>query len=254
MKPANKLVMVTCYDATFARICVEAKSFDYILVGDSLGMVISGEDNTTHVSMQAILHHVSAVSKGIEKYASNPRPKLIGDMPIGSYETVDMAIEYAKKLIEAGADLVKLEGPVTDVVRALVAKGITVCGHIGFTPQSIPRPKVQGRSPEDAELLRMQARDLEMAGCDLLVLELIPSPLAKLITESVLIPTIGIGAGKECDGQVLVLYDLLGLNPDFKPKFLKTYANGYSMVSEALKSYSNEVKDLNFPSEKNSFH
>ena len=166
---------------------------------------------------------------------------------------LDDFMKNAKDLLHAGADRVKVEGPVLEVVEALVRAGISVCGHIGYTPQSIDQPKVQGRTDEAAARLINEAKDLVTSGIDLLVLELVPSELAKKITESVSVPTIGIGAGVNCSGQVLVLYDLLGFNPEFKPKFLKQYVDGYSWVSAALKSYSQDVKTQAFPSEQHSF-
>jgi 3-methyl-2-oxobutanoate hydroxymethyltransferase len=249
----HKLVMVTCYDATFARICAETESIDYVLVGDSLGMVISGDNSTVNVSMAQITHHLSAVSKGFQNSQTKNYPKLVGDMPKGSYDSAEVALKNARLLIDAGAVMVKVEGPVEDVVKALVAEGISVCGHIGYTPQSIDRPRVQGRTEDQAQRLMDEAKLLVTAGIDLLVLELVPSELAKTITDISEVPTIGIGAGVHCSGQVLVLYDLLGFNPEFKPKFLKQYADGYSWVSNALRSYSQDVKKQDFPTDQHSF-
>ncbi|MBN8555550.1 MAG: 3-methyl-2-oxobutanoate hydroxymethyltransferase [Deltaproteobacteria bacterium] len=249
----NKLTMVTCYDATFAKICADAECFDYLLVGDSLGMVISGESSTTKVGMKEILHHASAVARGLQSSKVLKKPTLVVDMPIHSYEDPDLALENAKLLVRAGADMVKVEGDVSDVVKKLRDYKIRVCGHIGLTPQSIQDYKVQGRSELEAERLLREAKNLEKAGVEILVLEMLPASLAKKITESIQIPTVGIGAGVECSGQVLVLYDLLGFNPDFKPKFLKTYLDGYSLIKIALQTYAADVQESRYPSDETSF-
>ena len=252
-KVASKKVMVTCYDATFAKICADAITFDYLLVGDSLGTVISGESSTTHVGMAEMLHHCKAVAKGLQASKISEKPLLIGDMPIHSYATEEVALKNALLLKDAGCQMVKVEGPVYEIVAALVKKGIRVCGHIGLTPQSIRDYKVQGKTEAEAERLFQEAIHLEKSGCEILVLEMIPSGLAEKITKALKIPTIGIGAGPACDGQVLVLYDLLGLNPEFQPKFLKKYADGYDWVSKALKNYANDVRNLEYPDGSHSF-
>ncbi|MDB5036855.1 MAG: panB [Bacteriovoracaceae bacterium] len=248
-----KHIMVTCYDATFAKLIAETGAVDSVLVGDSLGMVIQGHDSTLSVSMDQIRYHVAAVARGLHKAKVEKKPLLIADMPVDSYNTIDSAIQNAKSLISVGAEMVKVEGAVSDRVAALKKEGIAVCGHIGLTPQSIQDFKVQGKTELEAQRLLREAKDLSNAGVDLLVLEMIPSSLAKKITESISTPTVGIGAGVYTSGQVLVLYDLLGLNPDFNPKFLKKFMNGAESVSHALKSYSDEVRAEVYPSEKNSF-
>ena len=250
---SSKHLMVTCYDATFARIVGRSAAMDSVLVGDSLGNVIQGKDSTTEVTMEQMLYHIAAVARGLHSSGVSQLPLLIGDMPIHSYETAEAAIKNAHKILNAGAEMVKVEGPVLDVVKALRDEGIRVCGHIGLTPQSIQDYKVQGKTDVEAERLLAEAQALDVAGVELLVLEMIPAALAKKITESVSAVTIGIGAGPDCGGQVLVIYDLLGLNPDFNPKFLKKYGNGFDFVSEALKNYSTEVRMGEFPGEKNSF-
>lgn len=250
-KKSSKHVMVTCYDATFARILSDTEAFDSLLIGDSLGNVIQGESSTVSVTMDQMIYHTKAVARGAAR-ATRP-PLLIADMPAGSYLSPSLAVENAQALIEVGAQMVKLEGNVSPVVKALVEKDIRVCGHIGLTPQTIHDYKVQGRTQAEAERLMEEAKVLEAAGVELLVLELIPWELAKEITEAVKIQTIGIGAGSHCDGQVLVLYDLLGLNPDFSPKFLKKFADGYQWVKEAASRYSHEVKTGSFPQKENAF-
>lgn len=245
--------MVTCYDASFARICADLGELDYVLVGDTLGMVIYGDKNTWSVSLEKMLAHVKAVRNGFEQSSKENKPVLIADMPIHTYDTADEALVSAEKLGEAGADMFKVEGAVYEVVNALVASGYRVCGHIGLTPQSIEKNKVQGREESEARRLEQEALELEKAGCEILVLELMPKTLSGRITQALRIPTVGIGAGPETDGQVLVLYDLLGLNPDFNPRFLKKYAAGYEWVTEALGRYVDEVRQKKFPTDKHSF-
>ncbi len=247
------LVMVTCYDATFARICADTQALDYLLVGDSLGMVISGETSTLHVSLDHILYHLSAVRRGLSQSLAKKMPILMGDMPVHTYDSPEMAVSSARKMLNAGAEIVKVEGPCEDVVKALRSEKIRVCGHIGLTPQSIQDYKVQGRTEAEAGRLFKEALLLEKAGVELLVLEMIPMALSKKITATLQIPTIGIGAGPYCGGQVLVLYDLLGFNPDFNPKFLKKYLTGYDFAKGALEAYAREVKTMDYPLEKNSF-
>lgn len=253
MESLNKKVMLTCYDASFARICTDTEAFDYLLVGDSLGMVLYGAPNTWEVRLEDICRHTQAVARGIKRSKADKKPVLVSDLPAGTYETPEQALESAQKLKEAGADIVKLEGAFGNIVSHLKERGFRVCGHLGFTPQTIESPKVQGRTPEDAEKILEDAKELEKAGCELLVLELIPSVLARQITDAIRIPSIGIGAGPYCDGQVLVLYDVLGLDPDFSPRFLKKYLQGYQLIREAVQEYAREVREQKFPSPENSF-
>ena len=241
-KGNEKIAMVTCYDATFARL-VEKAGIDSILVGDSLGMVIKGEENTLNVSLDEVAHHVSAVKRG----ASNPF--LIADMPFGSYQSsVEQGIESAVKLIKAGAEAVKVEGgsEVCPLISKLVSFGIPVVAHVGLTPQYVNEFggfARRGKSEKERKFIMDSALAVEKAGADMIVLEGIPENLAAEITKKVKIPTIGIGAGTDTDGQVLVIYDLLGMNADFNPSFLKKYLDLDSLVTNALKEYKKDVVD-----------
>jgi 3-methyl-2-oxobutanoate hydroxymethyltransferase len=248
-----KHTMITCYDATFAKIIADSNAIDSVLVGDSLGMVIQGHNSTLPVTTQDMIYHISAVAMGLAQSTSAKKPLLIGDMPANSYSTVTYAKRNAALMLNAGAQMVKVEGPVVEIVRALRDEGISVCGHIGLTPQSIHDFKLQGATSAESDRLWQEAKDLEAAGVELLVLEMIPAHLAKKITESIKIPTIGIGAGAHCSGQVLVLYDLLGLNAEFNPKFLKKFLDGYSLIRQAICEYSEEVRSGSYPSEQHSF-
>ena len=249
----EKLVMITCYDAAFAEL-IDRTNVDIVLVGDSLGNVVLGFDNTIAVTMDHMVHHTTAVARKLR------RPFLVADMPFLSYSlSVEQALHNAGRMMqEAGAKAVKLEGghAVCDKVRALVDAGIPVMGHLGLTPQSVHAMggyRVQGRSGEAAERLIEDAKLLVDAGIFSLVLELIPAPLAAEVTRQISVPTIGIGAGGETDGQVLVLHDMLGMNLNFKPKFVKKYANMGDDVIAAVESYAREVRDGAFPSEEHSY-
>lgn len=249
----DKLCVVTCYDATFAKL-VDRAGADIVLVGDSLGTVIKGEKNTLGVTLDEVAYHTRAVARGIEN------AHLVADLPFMSYHRDDaQAIESAGKLLCAGAHSVKLEGGQHLAPRAaqIVRLGIPVMGHIGLMPQSLHAQSgyvIQGRNEASQQTLIADALALEDAGVFALVLEGIQSDVAKTISERVRIPTIGIGAGPHCDGQVLVLYDLLGLDPDFKPKFVKQFANGALDVQSACQNYFKEVKKGLFPSKDHSFH
>lgn len=242
----RKLSMVTCYDATFARL-FDAAGVDSLLVGDSLGNVIQGLETTLPVTVDDIIYHTRAVARGTS------RALLIADMPFLSYGTsMESGIVNAGRLMkEGGAHAVKLEGgrEFAELVHRLVTIGIPVCGHLGFTPQSVHvfgGHYVQGRG-DAAERLIEDARVLEESGAFALVLEMVPRSLAALVTEAVSIPTIGIGAGNTTTGQVLVSYDLLGLNDQFNPKFLKKFANLADDVRGAVAAYVSEVQDGSFP-------
>ena len=250
----TKIVMTTCYDATFAKICAQTGVIDYLLVGDTMGMVIYGHENTLSVSIRQMMEHVGAVKIGVAKAGTKKPPMIIADMPIGTYDNPEQAVDSAKILVEAGADMLKVEGPVLDVVAALDGAGYHVCCHIGLTPQTILDYKLQGQTPEEATRLFREAKELEIAGCQLLVLEMIPSALAKQITEELQHPTIGIGAGPDTLGQVLVLYDLLGLDESFKPRFLKHFSQGQRWVEDALVHYAAEVREGKYPSRDHTFH
>ena len=248
MKERRELItMVTAYDATFSRLLDEAGA-DVLLVGDSVGMVVQGHANTLSVTVDQMVYHCAAVARG------RSRALLVGDMPFMSFQvTPEDALRNAGRLLQEGsAEAVKLEGgrEVAETARRLVAAGIPVMGHIGLTPQSIHQLggfKVQGRDAEQAERLIEDARILEDAGCFSIVLELVPGPLAARISEGLSIPTIGIGAGPGCDGQVLVCYDMLGLNDGFQPKFLKTYETLGDRIRDAVGRYVGEVKTRAFP-------
>lgn len=244
----EKIVMVTCYDATFARL-VEAAGVDAILVGDSLGMVIQGHDTTVPVTLDEVIYHCRAVARGCS------RPHLIGDLPFGTYQSgAEEALRSGARLLKEGAvQAVKLEGgeQVAESVARMTAAGIPVMGHLGLTPQSVHQfggYKIQGRTLSAAERLLHDARVLEQAGCYAVVLEGIPAPLAEQVSAQLEIPTIGIGAGPGCDGQVLVLYDLLGMDERFNPKFLKKFDNLSERITDAVGRYAREVRTADFPS------
>ncbi|CAM3634582.1 3-methyl-2-oxobutanoate hydroxymethyltransferase [Corallococcus sp. ZKHCc1 1396] len=249
----QKICMVTAYDATFARILDEGGA-DVLLVGDSLGMVIQGQDSTLPVTMDQMVYHSAAVSRGAK------RAHVVGDLPFMSYQVSPQeAVRNAGRLVaEGNVGSVKLEGGAefADTVRAIVRASIPVMGHLGLTPQSVHKMGgyvVQGRDEDAARRMLDDALALEEAGAYALVLEGVPLELARTITQSLKIPTIGIGAGKHCDGQVLVCYDLLGMNPDFKPKFVKRFANLHGNITEAANTYFAEVRAGTFPDEDHSF-
>jgi 3-methyl-2-oxobutanoate hydroxymethyltransferase len=248
----KKLVLVTAYDALFARIIEEA-GIDCILVGDSVGVVVQGKPNTLSVTMEEMLYHTRLVA------AAARRALVIADMPFLSYQiSVEEAVQNAGRLLQAGAAAVKLEGgsAVLTQVKGMTQYGIPVMGHVGMTPQSVHQfggYKIQGRDREQADALLADAKGLEAAGAFALVLEAIPSALARRVTEALTIPTIGIGAGPDCDGQVLVLYDLLGLFDQFTPKFVKPYAHLKADALQALRRFKEEVEHDKFPSEHESY-
>jgi 3-methyl-2-oxobutanoate hydroxymethyltransferase len=251
-RDGRKLVVVTCYDALFAKI-VEQAGIDVLLVGDSLGVVVQGKSNTLSVTMDEMLYHTGMVANAVQ------RAFVIADMPFMSYQvSVEEAVRNAGRLLQAGAAAVKLEGGgvVADRVQAMTGLGIPVMGHLGMTPQSVHQYggyKVQGKGKDRADSLVEDAKALQAAGAFAVVLEAIPAGLAGKITESVVIPTIGIGAGPHCDGQVLVLYDLLGLFDDFMPRFVRPYAHLKADALQALRRYREEVEQQKFPSESESY-
>jgi len=240
-KGKEKITMVTCYDASFAKI-IERSGIDSILVGDSLGMVIKGSDTTLDVELEEVIYHTKAVRKGA------PTPFLIADMPFGSYQSsVEQGMSSAVKLIKAGAQAVKVEGgsETAPLISKLISYGIPVVAHVGLTPQYVNKFGGFGkRGKTDAEknYILESAKIVADAGANMIVLESIPAELAKKITETLKIPTIGIGAGTDTDGQVLVIYDLLGMDESFNPSFLKKYCNLDKTITEALKEYSKDVK------------
>jgi 3-methyl-2-oxobutanoate hydroxymethyltransferase len=259
MKAAGeRIVLVTAYDATAARL-VAAAGVDAVLVGDSLGMVFQGHDSTLPVTLDHMVYHTAAVRRGLGRGAG--RAHLVGDLPFGSYQaSADEAVRSATRLVaEGGAEAVKLEGgrDYAEVVRRIVRAGIPVMGHVGLTPQSVHKLGgyvVQGRDEERAQQLLADARALEEAGCYAVVLECIPAELARFITGRLRIPSIGIGAGPDCDGQVLVLNDLLGLDDAFRPKFVKRFGEVGAEVCRAVASYVREVREAAFPAEEHCFH
>lgn len=249
----EKISAVTAYDATMARL-VDMAGVDLILVGDSLGMVIQGGDSTLGVDIDQMIYHTSCVAAGVTQ------AHVMADMPFMSYQSShEMAIENAGNLIKAGAQSVKLEGgeEIADLVWYLNKVGIPVMGHVGLKPQSINTMggyKLQGKSKQDADEIFNDAQALEEAGAFALLLEGIPLEVATDISQAVQIPTIGIGSGVNCAGQVLVVYDLLGANSNFKPKFVRQYMNLEKSVKKAVKEYVDDVKSSNFPSEMESTH
>lgn len=251
-RKGEKIVMVTCYDATFARL-VEAAEVDAILIGDSLGMVIQGHEHTIPVTLDDIIYHARAVARGCQ------RPHLVGDMPFGSYQaSADDAVSNAARLLKQGnVQAVKLEGGehIAACVLRMTEAGIPVMGHLGLTPQSVHQMggyRIQGRTVSAAEKLLNDARCLQQAGAYSIVLEGIPKELAAQVTEAIGVPTIGIGAGPDCDGQVLVLYDLLGLDDRFTPKFIKKFDNLQERVVDAVGAFAHEVRTGDFPTAQHS--
>ncbi len=249
----ERIAMLTCYDASFARLLDESH-VDVLLVGDSLGMVIQGHDTTLPVTLDEMIYHCRAVARGAG------RAHVVGDMPFMSYQTsIEQALANTGRLVkEGGAHSVKLEGGAqhVELVAKLVACGIPVMGHIGLTPQSFHQLggfKIQGRENGAAQRLLADARALEEAGAYAVVLEGIPAEIAAEITAALSIPTIGIGAGAGCDGQVLVLYDLLGMNDSFKPRFVRTYEKLATRIRTAVDAYVADVRDGAFPSEAETF-
>jgi 3-methyl-2-oxobutanoate hydroxymethyltransferase len=249
----KKVIVVTAYDALFTRILEEA-GIEAILIGDSLGVVVQGKANTLSVTMDDMLYHTRLVAGTAQKSL------IIGDMPFMSFQvSKEDALRNAGRFLQAGAHAVKLEGGIAmaDRVNAMTQVGIPVIGHLGMTPQSVHQYggyKVQGTAKDHRKVLLSDAKSLEEAGAVALVLEAIPAALAKTITEQVAIPTIGIGAGPHCDGQVLVLYDLLGMFDDFVPKFVKPYAHLKADALQALRRYKEEVEQGKFPSDSESYH
>jgi 3-methyl-2-oxobutanoate hydroxymethyltransferase len=243
----EKIVMVTCYDYTSARI-LEETDIDTILVGDSLAMTMYGEKTTLPATVELMAQHTVAVSRGA------PGKFIVGDLPFLSYRgDLKSNVAAVAALMRAGAHAVKLEGVSgnEELIQHLVESGVPVMGHLGLTPQSIHQLggfKVQGRAREQAQLILDGALELERRGCFAIVLECVPSSLAREISLQLAIPTIGIGAGPDTDGQVLVWQDLLGLNEDFKPKFVRRYLNGAEAFRTALNQYAHDVRDSKFPS------
>jgi 3-methyl-2-oxobutanoate hydroxymethyltransferase len=245
-KDGEKIAMLTCYDASFARAC-DAAGVDVLLVGDSLGMVLQGLDGTAPVSLEEMAYHTRCTAR------ARGNTWLISDLPFGTYQaSAEQALRSAAVLVQAGAQMVKLEGGgwTTETVRFLVERGIPVCAHLGLTPQSVHALggwRVQGRDEAGAQTLRRHARELVDAGAAMLVLELVPASLARSLQEELPIPLIGIGAGAGCAGQVLVLHDMLGLTPAPRPRFVRDFMAEGGSIEDALRRYVLAVKDARFP-------
>lgn len=248
----DKIVALTAYDASFAALLDDA-CVDVVLVGDSLGMVVQGHASTLPVSVDDIVYHCAAVARGLRSAL------LIADLPFMSYRDVPTAMDSSARLMADGrASMVKLEGAgwTLDVINALAERDIPVCAHLGLTPQSVHKLggyRVQGREAAHATQLRQDALDVQGAGADLLVLECVPAALAAQISAELAIPTIGIGAGRDCDGQILVLYDALGITPGKRPRFSKDFLAGAGSINAALLSYVEEVRSSTFPAAEHSY-
>jgi 3-methyl-2-oxobutanoate hydroxymethyltransferase len=246
----EKITCLTAYDASFAAL-MDKVGIEILLVGDSLGMVVQGQSTTLPVTIADMVYHTRCVSR------ARQRAYVIADMPFMSYSNPEIAASNAAQLLQTGgAQMVKLEGAKPDCVRFMVEQGIPVCGHLGLLPQSINQLgsySVQGKQPETARKIRDDARQLQQAGISLLVLECVPAALAKQITQELTIPTIGIGAGVDCDGQVLVLYDMLNIGVSKRPKFSKNFMVGSDGIEAAITAYHLAVKNAEFPGAEHSF-
>ncbi len=247
----DKITMLTCYDASFASL-MDDSGIDIILVGDSLGMVVQGHSTTLPVTVDDIAYHTACVARGVRTMM------IVSDLPFASYSTPDEAMSNAARLMRAGAEMVKLEGGswLAATVRHLVERGIPVCAHLGLTPQSVHQLggfRVQGKTSEAADILLADALALQEAGASLLVLEAIPASLGAAVTNALQIPTIGIGAGVDCSGQVLVMHDMLGVFPGHRPRFVRNFMEGSSSVSEAFRAYVQAVKSASFPGPEHCF-
>ena len=248
----EKIAVLTCYDASFAAL-LEAQGIDILLVGDSLGMVLQGHETTLPVTLNDMVYHTACVARG------SKQAFILSDMPFGSFQvSPEKAFEHAEQLMVAGAQMVKLEGAaaMVETVRFLTERGIPVCGHIGLTPQSVHQLggyRVQGKESAAAQKMLEDAMALEQAGAGMMLLEAIPALLAAEITAALSIPTIGIGAGAACSGQVLVLHDMLDIYPGKKGRFVKNYMEGETSIADAVARYVHEVKDGDFPAQEHSF-
>src|SRR5437868_14418773 len=249
----EKIASLTCYDASFA-VLMDAAEMDVVLVGDSLGMVSQAHDTTVPVTMDQMVYHCAAVARGLD------RPFLIADLPFMSYPSQSLALEHSVRLMqEGGAEMVKLEsgGKQTEIVEFLSRHDIAVCAHLGLKPQSVHKTggfRVQGREEEAARRMLDSAKSLESAGADIVLLECIPSELGKRITAQIQVPVIGIGAGPDVDGQILVLYDVLDITTGRKPKFVKNFMDGATSNLDAMKRYVQAVKAKSYPGPEHEFH
>ena len=248
----NRITMLTCYDASFAGLLEEA-GVESLLIGDSLGMVLQGHESTLPVTLRDVVYHTACVARGAK------RAFIIGDMPFGTFQvSPEEAFRNAAEIMAAGAHMVKIEGgaPMLATIEFLTQRGIPVCGHLGLTPQSVHQLggyRVQGRSEGAAQRLVEEAKLLDQAGAGMIVLEAIPSPVAREVTAAVHVPTIGIGAGPDCSGQVLVLHDMLDVYPGKKAKFVKNFMRSGSSIQGAVETYVKEVKAKTYPGTDHSF-
>ncbi|WP_035055853.1 3-methyl-2-oxobutanoate hydroxymethyltransferase [Andreprevotia chitinilytica] len=248
----QKIAMLTCYDASFASLLSDA-GVDVLLIGDSLGNVIQGKSNTLAVTMEQMIYHTECVARGAKDAL------VLADMSFASFQlSPQQAFENAARLMAAGAEMVKLEGGMVmaETIDFLVQRGIPVCEHIGFQPQSVNAYggyKVQGKSATEAEVLKRDALALQAAGAAMILMEMVPAHVAKTVTESLAIPTIGIGAGPDCDGQVLVLHDMLGVYPGKKARFVRNFMHGANSIQSAVESYVKAVKSGAFPADEHCY-
>ncbi|MFX1564198.1 MAG: 3-methyl-2-oxobutanoate hydroxymethyltransferase [Promethearchaeota archaeon] len=247
LKGKRKIAMLTGYDCQIAKILDEV-GIDIILVGDSLGQVVQGYEDTKSVTLEDVLYHTRAVSRGAEKTL------IVSDMPIHTYDNPEEALDNAHRFLKAGAHAVKLEGNHREVISTLIKDKIPVMGHIGLLPQTAERFQVKGKTPEQADKLWRDSLELDKLGVFSIVVECVPEWLARKITVDVKAPTIGIGAGKYCDGQVLVINDLLGLDNSPPPKFVKRFANLKEEIKVAVQQYIEEVKSGSYPDSKHTYH
>lgn len=251
-RDGEKIVALTCYDASFAKL-LEAAGVDILLVGDSLGMVLQGRESTLPVTMEHMIYHVECVARG------SSQAFIVADMPFGSYQdNPQQAFRNASQLLRAGAQMVKLEGgqAMLETTRFLVERGVPVFGHLGLTPQAVHQLggyRVQGKDDAGAKQLQQDAQDLCAAGASLMLLECIPAALARAVTAAIPAPTIGIGAGVDCSGQVLVLYDMLGIYGGKVPKFAKNFMDGAASIQQAVAQYVSDVKAQRFPAAEHVF-
>ncbi len=245
-REGRKIVALTAYDASFAHQ-LEVAGIDLVLVGDSLGMVVQGHDSTLPVTLDDMVYHCTMVCRGLRA------SMLVADLPFMSYRNIGHALQASARLMaEGGAVMVKLEGAgwVCEIIQHLAEREVPVCAHLGLTPQSVHKLggyRVQGRDEETAEHLLVEARAVQQAGASLLVLEAVPATLAQRISHELVIPTIGIGAGADCDGQILVLYDILGITPGKRPRFSKDFLHDHGSIQEALRAYAEDVRSSRFP-------
>ena len=244
-KNKQKITVVTSYDYTMASLCDQV---DILLVGDSAGMVMLGYENTTPVTMDQMCMFTEGVSNG------RKNALIVADLPNKSYENESDAVANSQRLINAGADAVKLEGRLPEIIKAIVKAGIPVMGHLGLLPQTAKKYSVQGKTEADAQMLLEDSKALEDAGCFTIVYEMVASETMKKITESITVPTIGIGCGKYCDGQVLVIHDMLGLYDKIDPKFVKRYLSLSKAIRKAVSQYINDVENQIFPADEHSYH